>query len=153
MDTSTHVQAIAEDLRAAADEANADVVERIVRATESSLHLRLLDALGEAALDLSEALPDGHIEVRLAGRDARFVFVPDADASPTSIDDAGTAEGDGGTARLTLRMPERVKRRVEEAAAGEGVSTNAWLVDAVVRRLERRPSKRSGRRVVGYARA
>ncbi|HSL10489.1 MAG TPA: histidine kinase [Actinomycetota bacterium] len=150
MDTSTHVHAIAEDLRAAADDANEEVVERIVRSTESSLHLRLLDALGEAALDLSETIPGGNVEVRLAGRDARFVFVPDAEATRPTIDDAD--EADRGTARLTLRMPERLKRRVESAADGEGVSTNAWLVDAVVRRLEHRPSRRSGRRVVGYAR-
>ena len=151
MDMSTHVHAIAEDLRAASDDTSADVVDRLVRATESSVHLRLLDALGEAALDLSETLAGGHVEIRLAGRDARFVFVPDADATTSPTDDAKD-EADGGTARLTLRMPERLKRRVEAAAEGEGVSTNAWLVDAVVRRLEHRASRRSGQRVVGYAR-
>jgi len=153
MDTSMHVRAIAEELRGAADDANGEVADWIVRAAESAMHLRLLDALSAAALELSDALPDGHVEVRLAGRDARFVFVPDADTTTTAIEPAGTDEDDGGTARLTLRMPDRLKRRVEDAAAGEGMSTNAWLVDAVVRRLDGRSSKRSGRRVVGYARS
>lgn len=152
MDTTTHVGVIAEDLRAAAtgDDATVDAVDRLIRTSEASLHLRLLDVLSEAALELSEQLPAGHVEVRLAGRDARFVLVGEA----ARADSSAPAEGEetGGTARLTLRMPERMKRQVEDAAAGEGLSTNAWLVDAVTRSLDRRPLRRVGARVTGYAR-
>jgi hypothetical protein len=35
---------------------------------EASLHLRLLDVLGDAALELTEQLSDGHAEVRVSGR-------------------------------------------------------------------------------------
>ena len=37
---------------------------------------------------------------------------------------------EGAMSRINLRMPERLKARVEAAAAGEGLSVNAWLVRA-----------------------
>ena len=49
---------------------------------------------------------------------------------------------DGGTARITLRLPEQLKARVEDAAAREGFSVNTWLVRAVSRGLE--PGERGG---------
>ena len=39
-------------------------------------------------------------------------------------------EGDE-TARITLRIPEALKTRAEEFAAGRGQSLNTWLVNAV----------------------
>jgi hypothetical protein len=38
--------------------------------------------------------------------------------------------GDGGKARLNLRLPEGLKARIEDAARTEGLSLNAWLVRA-----------------------
>ena len=49
---------------------------------------------------------------------------------------------DGGTARITLRLPEQLKARVEDAAGREGFSVNTWLVRAVTRGLE--PGEGSG---------
>ncbi|MGH3243178.1 MAG: toxin-antitoxin system HicB family antitoxin, partial [Spirillospora sp.] len=43
----------------------------------------------------------------------------------------GRAADEGGTARITLRLPEHLKPRVEDAAARQGISVNAWLVRAV----------------------
>ena len=69
-----------------------------------------------------------------------------------------TEESDG-TARVTLRLPESVKARAEEAAGRDGVSVNSWLVRAVVQALDaarpgssRPGSSRPGRRITGYAR-
>jgi hypothetical protein len=152
VETSPHVEAIRGDLAAmvAGDEAATAVAERLSRALESSLQLRLLDALGEAAAELSEQLPAGHVEVRLAGRDIQLVLVAPAEApsSPAS-------EDEGGTARITLRMPDSMKTRVEAAAEAEGQSVNAWLVRAVSGALERRrePARRSSNRITGYARS
>ena len=50
--------------------------------------------------------------------------------------------------RLTLRMPESLKERVESAAAREGISTNSWLVRTISQGLERRP--KFGNRITGY---
>jgi hypothetical protein len=72
---------------------------------------------------------------------------------------------DGGDlARLTLRMPEALKAHVEQTAAAEGVSVNAWLVRAVTAAVHRPPGPpappgppppggRSGRRITGFAQA
>jgi predicted HicB family RNase H-like nuclease len=67
---------------------------------------------------------------------------------------AAAAEGDDGTARVTLRLPESIKARAEEAATRAGISVNAWLVRAVARALDGPPSDsvRPGRRLVGYTR-
>jgi hypothetical protein len=65
------------------------------------------------------------------------------------------AEEADGTARITLRLPESVKARTEDAASREGVSVNSWLVRAVVQALDtagRPGSARVGRRITGYAR-
>lgn len=149
MEVTPHVEATRADLEAvtAGDEQASVVAERLARALEPSLQLRLLDAIGEATAELNPQLPSGHVDVRLAGRDVQLVFVPDEEATRIP-----PADEDGGTARLTLRMPERLKVRVEEAAASEGISTNAWLVRAVARGLEpRREKRRVGSRITGYA--
>lgn len=141
METGPFLDAVEADLEMATsgdDEATL-VAARLAGVLRSSLQLRLFDAMGQAALELSDQMASGHVEVRLAGRDAELVYVPDEPAD-TSADD----EDDRGTARLTLRMPESMKSQVERAADREGRSTNAWLVAGVKRALDHR-----GRRVVG----
>lgn len=151
MQIDIHVQAIQSDLAAAAalgDEATAEAARRLSEALGSSLHLRLLDLLTEAALDLADSLPEGHVEVRLAGREPQLLYVGDAGAP-----DASPGPGDDLSARITLRLPETLKAQVEAAADREGVSTNAWIVRALARALEPRtwgPS-RSGHRIQGFA--
>jgi len=151
MDTIPFLDAIRGDLQAvtAGDEAAAAVAERLSRALESSLQLRLLDAMGEAALELSDQLPTGHVEVRLAGRDVQLVVVDAGESEP----EPAARDDEGGTARLTLRMPDALKARVEQAAASEGVSTNAWLVRAITRGLDRPTGgkRRVGSRITGFA--
>jgi hypothetical protein len=146
MEITPHVEAIRGDLEAVAagDQATLAVAERLARALDSSLQLRLLDALGQAALELSDQLPSGHVDVRLAGRDVQLVVVGDETPSAPPAEDEGTA-------RLTLRMPEGLKSRVESASAREGISTNAWLVRAVSRGLDQQPRRRIGNRVTGFA--
>ncbi|MGE5227242.1 MAG: hypothetical protein ACM3OO_10255 [Planctomycetaceae bacterium] len=155
MELTPHIEAVRGDLSAVVegDEQAAAVAERLGRALDPSLQLRLLDALSEASLELSEQLPAGHVEVRLAGRDARFVYVGALEPPPAPP--ASATEDEGGTARLTLRMPDTLKTRVEKAADAEGLSVNAWLVRAVANALERRPSgpRKVGNRITGYARS
>ncbi|GAB3842777.1 toxin-antitoxin system HicB family antitoxin [Dactylosporangium cerinum] len=59
------------------------------------------------------------------------------------------APDDTVTSRTTLRLPDRLKARVEQAAAEEGVSVNAWFVRAIAAALEkdvsRPPLRESGR--------
>ena len=146
-----HITAIQSDLAAAAalaDEATAEAARRVSEALGTSLHLRLLDLLGEAALDVNAQLPSGHVEVRLVGREPELVFVAEPD---DAVEPAAT--GDDQSARITLRLPEALKAAVEAAADREGLSTNTWIVRALSRALEPRAAARAraGNRLQGFA--
>ena len=152
MQLSHHIHAIQEDLASAAslaaDEPTAEAGRRLTQALGSSLHLRLLDVVNEAALALSESVP-GRIEVRLAGRDPELVYVEEEEA-PEPVQAAGA--DDSFSARITLRLPEGLKAQIEVAANLEGTSVNSWIVRALQRGLEPRTrSVRIGRRLSGWA--
>jgi HicB family len=146
-----HVDAIRRDLLATAtvfgDESLVETLRRLVDASEPALRLRLIDVLSEAAVSLNAQLGTGHVEVRLVGRDPELVYVgePEAPADP--------APGDELNARITLRLPEALKARVESTAAQEGVSANAWIVRALARAVEPSAGRRSANRLQGFARS
>jgi len=145
----SHIQAIQQDLAETAnlgDQAAAEAARRLSEALGSTLHLRLLDLLGEAALEIGGQLGSGRVEVRLAGREPELVVVME-DAS----DAVQVAPGEEYTGRITLRLPESLKNGVEAAAAQEGISTNAWLVRTLAQMLHSRSPKRSRNRIQGYA--
>ena len=147
MNVAAYVEALQQDLANVAgigDEAIAEAARRISAALESSLRLRLTDALGEAAAELTSQLPDGHVEVRVTGGEPELVYVPEPGAPPsTGLEDL--------TARITLRLPETLKAIVDTAAQEAGVSANTWLLQQITRSAD--PSKRrhpGGRRMTGY---
>ena len=147
MNVAAYVEALQQDLANVAgigDEAIAEAARRISAALESSLRLRLMDALGEAAAELTNQLPDGHVEVRVSAGEPELVYVPDPGAPPPSgLEDL--------TARITLRLPETLKTIVDAAAQEAGVSANTWLLQQITRSAD--PTKRrssGGRRMTGY---
>lgn len=148
MEMAHHIHAIQEDLAAAvalaADAQTAEAGRRLSQALGSSLQLRLLDVVSEAAASISAAVP-GRIEVRLAGREPELVYVEE-ESEPV----AAPSGDDALTARITLRLPDSLKVQIEVAASGEGVSTNSWIVRALARGLDSRPV-RTGRRLTGFA--
>jgi hypothetical protein len=152
MQIEGYVQALREDLaRVAAlgDESTARAAELLSVALESSLGRRLQEALGEAALELSGQLDSGRVEVRIAGGDPELVLVRDEEGS-TAAEPADEAF----TARITLRLPESLKARLEAAANREGVSVNTWLVQMLHHAAEPRGhSGGSRRRLTGYGRS
>ena len=177
MDLLPYVQNINHQLAIAAeaggDEARA-LADRLVPALEAAIRLTLQDALAAAAEEITRDLAPGSVEIRLRGRDPEFVVTPppvdrpieepaDRFQSPVRQEADVTsslphAEGDeSGMARINFRMPHQLKARIEQAAASEGLSVNAWLVRAAASALERaqpdpqRTSSR-GRRFTGWAR-
>jgi hypothetical protein len=149
MQLDSHVEAIQQELAAAAargDEELAEVARRMGEALAATLHLHLLDLLGEAALEIGGQLEAGRVEVRLAGREPELVVVSDEVPETTQV-----AVGEEFSGRITLRLPESLKAGVEAAAAREGISTNAWLVRTIARSLDQRSSRRSRHRMQGYA--
>src|ERR1700750_500034 len=108
------VDALRADLTAVAelgDEATAEAAGRLVLTLQASVGLRLLDSLSEAAAELNDKLPGGHVELRLTGQDPELVYVGDEPEAPA----AGADEA--YTARITLRLPEALQGAPEGAAA------------------------------------
>jgi len=133
MDITPYVEGLRRDLLAAAEAAGPearDTAERLSYALDPAARLALMEAVSQAAAEITAELPAGSVEVRLAGRDLDFrVEVPQAAA--TTDAEPGDMEDEGSLARITLRIPESVKARAEEYAARSGASLNTWLVNLV----------------------
>jgi hypothetical protein len=154
MDLTQYVNDLRHQLEVAAeaggDEARA-LAERLTAPLESATRLVLLEALSVAASEITRDLAPGSVDLRLRGRDPEFVVTP-APASPDFGDDAGQGSGaapssgqsvpedidEGGMSRTTLRLPDHLKLRMEEAASREGLSVNSWLVRTVAAAMEPR---------------
>jgi HicB family len=148
MQLDSHIQAIQSDLAASSglgDEATGQAAQRLIETLGSTLHLRLLDLLGEAVLEISGQLGSGRVEVRLAGRDPELVVVVE------EVQDVPVAPGEEFSGRITLRLPDSLKVAIETAAAEEGISTNAWLVRTLARTAAPQSFKRGRNRLQGYA--
>ncbi|NUR09138.1 MAG: toxin-antitoxin system HicB family antitoxin [Nocardioidaceae bacterium] len=146
MDITPYVESLRHDLAAAAeaggDEARA-AAERLALALDPAVRLALMDALSQAAAEITSELPAGSIDVRLKGREPQFVVdVPTAPMpatpqppqppTPPSPPAGEEAEAEDDTvARITLRLPESVKYKAEELAAKSGHSLNSWIVNVV----------------------
>jgi hypothetical protein len=157
MDLTPYVDDLRNELVAAAeaggDESRA-LAERLVGPLESATRLALLEALSAAADEITRELAPGAVEVRLRGRDPEFVvavppageplgveagdrgFPPPPSSSSSSSSSATVDEDEGGTSRITLRLPTHLKPRIDEAANRAGLSANAWLVRVVAAALE-----------------
>jgi predicted HicB family RNase H-like nuclease len=156
MELQPYVDAVRHEMSVAAaaggQEAEA-LAERLTAPLESAIRLALLEALSEAAEQITRDLAPGSVDVRLRGRDPEFTVSSGLDADPP----AGVApesDDDGGTWRVTLRLPEHLRARVDTAARGDGLSVNAWLVRAVTAALggPRHPRGGSGKHISGWVR-
>jgi hypothetical protein len=145
MDITPYVESLRHDLAAAAEAGGPEAkqaAERLALALDPAVRLALMDALSQAAAEITSELPAGSVDVRLRGREPRFVVdVPAAPvpltAAPAPVapaaedaDEDADAE-DGAVARITLRIPESLKYKAEELAAKGGHSLNAWIVNTI----------------------
>jgi hypothetical protein len=149
MELTPYLEALHRDLAAAA---GTELLDTVI---DSSGRLCLLEALSDAAAEITGKLPSGSVEVRLRGRDVQFV-VTEAEPASQPAPPPGPAEPEGDITRITLRLPETLKDAVEAAAAIASISVNAWLVRAVTNAVAGsagRPAKEQGRRYTGFAQA
>ena len=140
MDITPYVESLRHDLAAAAEAGGAEAkaaAERLALALDPAVRLALMDALSQAAAEITSELPAGSVDVRLRGREPQFVVdvptMPMAQAeppTPPSPEDL-EVECDDAVARITLRIPESVKYKAEELAAKGGHSLNSWIVNVV----------------------
>jgi hypothetical protein len=136
MDLQPYVDSVRYELNVAAEAGGADaaaLADRLSAPLESAFRLALLEALSEAAEEITRELAPGSVDVRLRGRDPAFVVTPAPDEPAATIPEAAASGDlvDGGTWRVTLRLPESLRTAVDAAARGAGLSVNAWLVRAV----------------------
>jgi hypothetical protein len=138
----------------------ARAAELLTEAMDSSVRLVLLDVLSAAAADITARLGDTSVEVRLADGEPTFVVMTAPPETDYTEPQTSPADAEPGTARLTLRLPDSVKAKVEAAAARDGVSVNTWLVRAAGRSLEAPGRARAsggrwgpGQRITGYAKS
>ncbi|GLY70962.1 ribbon-helix-helix protein, CopG family [Amycolatopsis taiwanensis] len=177
MDLTSYVSNLGREFatlaEAGGDEARA-LVERLTGSLESAIRMTLLDALSAAADEITRDLAPGSVELRLRGRDPNFVVTsPPPESLEIAAEDTAVTEDtapdsglliaeEGPAARINVRLPEQLKAAIEEVAAREGRSVNAWLVRAAAAALQRsdrdqRPeprgsSKRTKQRFTGWVR-
>lgn len=162
MDLTTYVNSLGREfatlVEAGGDEARA-LVERLTGSLEPAIRMTLLEALSAAADEITRELAPGSVALRLRGRDPNFVVTtPSVDVPSDTAREGPVFAEDGPTARINVRLPEQLKAAIEEAAAAEGRSVNAWLVRAAAAGL--RPASgdpngeprglRSEQRVTGW---
>jgi hypothetical protein len=169
MELSQYVEGLRRELGTLTRFAPAEVVQladQLAEALDSSVRLTLLEVLSAAAAEITERLDETVIDVRLNAGEPEFVVTAVAAPAPEPVASAvgDTGSEDAGTARMTLRLSEALKGRIEEQASASGMSVNSWLAHAAIRALEQRPEDviratsqipkiRIGQRISGYTRS
>ena len=140
MELQRYVDDVGRQLAAAAEVGGEEArqwAERLASSLDSVVRLTLLEALDEAAAEITRDLAPGSVDVRLRGREPEFVVTVvqsgaiEEPTEPSAYDDASMT-------RINLRLPDQLKAKIEAVAEREGVSTNAWLVRAAAAAVERR---------------
>src|SRR3954468_15527824 len=106
MDITPYVERLRHDLAqaaAAGDDQVRDAAERLTLALDPSMRLALMEALSQAAAEITSEMRAGAVDVRLTGRELEFVVeqaAPPAPTQPTGPQPTGDEdEDDGATAR------------------------------------------------------
>src|SRR6185312_11306343 len=100
MDLQPYVDGVRHELGVAAAAGGADaqaLADRLTAPLDSAIRLALLEALSDAASEITRELAPGSVDVRLRGREPEFVVTAGAHdeperlaAMPESDDDSGT---------------------------------------------------------------
>jgi hypothetical protein len=171
MELTQYVESLRRELTNAAEVGGEDaraLAGRLLRPLDAAVRLTLLEALSAAAEEISAELAPGSVDVRLRGGTAGFVVTPPPAPAATASDDAAAdpvevrlpaAEGDDAAmVRINLRLPANLKALIEDAAAGGGISVNAWIVRAAAaglasegRRARRPAPAQNPDRIVGQS--
>jgi hypothetical protein len=170
MELTQYVESLRRELTNAAEVGGEDaraLAGRLLRPLDAAVRLTLLEALSAAAEEISAELAPGSVDVRLRGGTAGFVVTPPPAPAATASEDAAAsvevrlpaAEGDDAAmVRINLRLPANIKALIEDAAAGGGISVNAWIVRAAAaglanegRRATRPAPAQNPDRIVGQS--
>jgi hypothetical protein len=137
MDLNPYVSALRENLIAAAAAGGEDTrnsARALAAALEPATRLAIMNALSDLAAEVTVALDDRVVDVRLDGQDVRVVVTGGAADEPDEAPEQPppTLTGDpGDISRITVRLLEELKGKAEQAAAAQGVSLNSFVSQAV----------------------
>ncbi|MEV4704424.1 DUF1778 domain-containing protein [Actinoplanes sp. NPDC049316] len=161
MDLTTYVSRLREELAAAAELGGPDareLAERLTTPMESAFRLALLDALSAAADEITRDLAPGSVELHLRSGDPAFVVSPAPAEAPhphvalygaTAAPPPPPPDDEGGVSRINFRLSDQLKARIEQAAARDGLSVNAWLVRAANSAVQQTPPPATSRAAFG----
>jgi hypothetical protein len=161
MDLSRHVDTLRDALStavAAGGQQAQETARLLSDAMSPAVRLVLMEALSEMAGEVTTALDGTTVDLRLRGGEPEIV-VTEASHGPERVREEPPVhpvdEDDSAVVRISLRLPDALKARAEQAAAIAGTSLNSWLGRAVADALRAdRPSPRRGpRSYSGFARS
>ncbi|HKN99635.1 MAG TPA: toxin-antitoxin system HicB family antitoxin [Pseudonocardiaceae bacterium] len=143
MDLSPYIASLRDSLTkaAAAGDAQTRTTASVLAASiEPAARLAIMNALSDLAGEVTLALEDRVVEVRLDGQDVQVVVsgAPAFDHEPTDDPPPNMADPTGDISRITVRLLEDLKAKAEQAAAARGVSLNAFVSQAVQGALRER---------------
>lgn len=121
-----------------------EAAERLAHGMEPAIRLTFMEMASDVAAEVTARLDGDVVDVRLRGGNPEIVVDRRAvsDEAPTTpygtppvpptapLPPQPPVDDDGGTSRISLRLPDYLKSQVDEAAAAEGVSVNTWLIRA-----------------------
>lgn len=158
MDLQPYLSRIGADLErvtALADDQTRDVSRRLAAALEPGLRLAMTELLSDTAAELSARLGGTVVAVGMNGQEPVLQVTVTHPAEPVGPPEPTLVldEADDGTARVTVRLPDGLKRKAEGLAQQAQQSLNTWIVQAVRQATEPgqpRPTN-TGRRLTGWA--
>lgn len=153
MDLRTLTRSVQEQLAASAalgDDATRRAAQLLSVSLEPALRIALQDAVTQVASEVSAGIAPGRVELALRGGEVDVQVIPPATATspptppappvppvppqrPSEPEDPAV---DGSAARVTFRPPQQLKLRLEQAAAEQELSLNAYLVRALRTHLD-----------------
>lgn len=143
-----HVQPLIDGIRqsitahgsfAGHDPAVEAAVEHLLDVIGPTLRQAAVELAEQAATEVRAQLPDRTVDVVLTDGDP-MLRIGDAVDEPDP-----TATAEDFDARITLRLPPRLKHLIEDAAESSGDSVNAFVVDALSKRARKQGATRGGR--------
>ena len=161
MDLGPYVDDLQRQLVAAAEngsEATRAAAQQLAAGIDAAARVAMLDVLSAAIGEITRDLAPGSVDLRLRGREVEFVVQSAAEADGDERPAPAVELDDVSTSRTTLRLPDALKVRVDEAAAADGLSVNTWLVRAVAAALQPKQRRtasrtlRTGDNFAGWAR-
>lgn len=134
MELSPYVSALRNNLTAATaagDEQTRNAGRVLAATLDPATRLAIMNALSDLAAEVTLALEDRVVEVRLDGQDVQVVVTGAPTDHEPPPEPPPTAGAEGDISRITVRLFEELKARAEQAASSQGMSLNSFISQAV----------------------